>query len=623
MMPTSTAPRIPGRRKLLVQLRDAALAGGTVLLVGPVGIGKTTLLCELRRQAVEAGRPCGYAPRVAALGDATQALGVAYPEMTARGRTPRSRRASLRLAAEARPGLLLLDHVVAAGTALRGYLRSLRGTGLGVVIAFDADTPRDRARLRELRLGHHEIDVPPLGPRALAALLDSGLAGQALPGDLPRAERRRLVAGARGCPGRIVRMLPIVADPTYWRDGRPLCGVLTAAVEDAIFAHDRDVTDDQPADPLSREATLGGSSGRRVGSGTGRCAGRVVGSPVGAPGGRPSQVRRFVMGNDGTMMESARRALEAVLSVREGERLVVVTDREREPVGRAFLEGGRALGAAAAIYVLPADRPLGAVPDELLSLLPGQNVAINAFRGLADETPFRIQLIKREMEVVSRLGHCPGITEDMMTAGPMNVDYAKMQADARRLLDALAGARAAHLTGPGGTDLRLGIERRDFQTDVVIERGSWGNLPAGEVWCGPEETKADGILVCDGSIGDLGQVPAPVRLTVADGRIREIECTDLAFADRVRTLTAIDDQASVIGELGIGLNPGARITGELLEDEKAIRTAHIAFGNNDSMPGGTNHSRTHRDFLVRLPTLRVRFLDGSERILIEGGRITI
>lgn len=330
------------------------------------------------------------------------------------------------------------------------------------------------------------------------------------------------------------------------------------------------------------------------------------------------------MDSDGTMTQSARRALEAVMSVRAGERFLVVTDRERETVGRAFLEGGRALGAASAIYVLPAaGRPFRAVPEDLLALLPGHDVAVNAFRGLAEETPFRIDLIRREMEIVSRLGHCPGITEGMLTEGPMNVDYASMQADARRLMRALAGARTAHLTGPAGTDLWLGIERRDFQTDVVIERGTWGNLPAGEVWCGPEETKAHGVLVCDGSIGDLGHVPAPVRLTVDGGRIREIACDDRAFADRIRELTAVDDEASVVGELGIGLNPGARITGELLEDEKAFRTAHVAFGNNESMPGGTNRSRTHRDFLVRLPTLRVLFVDGSERVLIEEGRITV
>ncbi len=36
--------------------------------------------------------------------------------------------------------------------------------------------------------------------------------------------------------------------------------------------------------------------------------------------------------------------------------------------------------------------------------------------------------------------------------------------------------------------------------------------------------------------------------------------------------------AAVVGELGIGLNPRARLTGNLLEDEKGGKTAHIALG---------------------------------------------
>jgi leucyl aminopeptidase (aminopeptidase T) len=73
--------------------------------------------------------------------------------------------------------------------------------------------------------------------------------------------------------------------------------------------------------------------------------------------------------------------------------------------------------------------------------------------------------------------------------------------------------------------------------------------------------------------------------------------------------------ARVIGELGIGVNPKARITGNLLEDEKAGKTAHIAFGNNENMPGGKNNSKTHRDFLFHSPTLTVTYSDGSERQL--------
>ena len=223
------------RRRLAERLLGRLLSGGTVLLLGPVGIGKTTILHKLARDARARDRPCGLAPRTATLRDVTRALAEAYPAVSGAARTQRSLRGSLRLAVEERPGVLLLDHLVAAGTATRGYLRSLRGTGLGVALAVDVDTPRDRARVRDLRLGHHELDVPPVGSRALASLLDCGLAGRTLPGPVLQPDRRRLVGGARGCPGRIVLLLQVIGDPRHWRDGRLLCVAVTEAVEDAVF----------------------------------------------------------------------------------------------------------------------------------------------------------------------------------------------------------------------------------------------------------------------------------------------------------------------------------------------------------------------------------------------------
>ena len=79
--------------------------------------------------------------------------------------------------------------------------------------------------------------------------------------------------------------------------------------------------------------------------------------------------------------------------------------------------------------------------------------------------------------------------------------------------------------------------------------------------------------------------------------------------------------ASVVGELGIGLNPRARLTGNLLEDEKAGKTAHIAFGHNTDMPNGVNDSKTHRDFLFYNPTFEVEYLDGSKKTIIKDGEI--
>jgi aminopeptidase len=65
------------------------------------------------------------------------------------------------------------------------------------------------------------------------------------------------------------------------------------------------------------------------------------------------------------------------------------------------------------------------------------------------------------------------------------------------------------------------------------------------------------------------------------------------------------------------------LTGNLLEDEKAYRTAHIAFGNNEEMPGGQNTSNIHRDCLFPNPTMTVTYIDEIQRILIKEGKLRI
>jgi leucyl aminopeptidase (aminopeptidase T) len=64
------------------------------------------------------------------------------------------------------------------------------------------------------------------------------------------------------------------------------------------------------------------------------------------------------------------------------------------------------------------------------------------------------------------------------------------------------------------------------------------------------------------------------------------------------TLDAGGENGRVLAELGIGTNPGAMISGRILEDEKVEGTVHFAFGTNTSF-GGDNQATVDIDGLVR------------------------
>lgn len=324
-----------------------------------------------------------------------------------------------------------------------------------------------------------------------------------------------------------------------------------------------------------------------------------------------------------TMSAAAGRAMQNVLDLTAADRVLVVTDPVTAECGEAFLEGARALGCAAQLYRLPADgRPLAAMPADLPPLLDEVDVVVNAIVGDPAEVPFRLQWIAAiEGSGRHRLGHSPGIDAEMMLGGALDVDYEAMNARATRLLAGLKRAATVRLTTPAGTDLTMNVRRRLFTHDLKATFSAGANLPCGEVYGAPVENGADGLLVVDGGFAGQGRLADPVVIIVRAGRAVAIEGDNQAAVDTVRGFMDTDEGARGIAELGLGLNPRARLSGRILEAEKVLGTVHVAFGDNDGMPGGQGRSRMHMDYLVLAPTVEVTPRSGDRRILLRDGQL--
>jgi aminopeptidase len=88
-----------------------------------------------------------------------------------------------------------------------------------------------------------------------------------------------------------------------------------------------------------------------------------------------------------------------------------------------------------------------------------------------------------------------------------------------------------------------------------------------------------------------------------------------AAAWLLQTLDAGGENGRTLAELGIGTNPGATISGQILEDEKVEGTVHFAFGTNTGF-GGNNQATVHIDGLVRDAVVD---LDGQP--ILRAGRL--
>ncbi len=202
----------------LILLR--AISGQRVLLYGPRGSGKSTLLEQLRVELVRQAVPCGYAPSTAHLDDITRALTTAYPAVKAAAVRRRTARARLRLAADRRGGVLLLDHVSEVSNAMVGFMRRMVGGMTGIVLAFDVESDTERAAaIRPGRLGGLPIRMPETSARQLKVLWRR-LCRQQHWVDLSPALETRLLREAAGRPGWLVQCAALAADSRYRRDGK-------------------------------------------------------------------------------------------------------------------------------------------------------------------------------------------------------------------------------------------------------------------------------------------------------------------------------------------------------------------------------------------------------------------
>ncbi|MDQ4143592.1 MAG: aminopeptidase [Actinomycetota bacterium] len=303
--------------------------------------------------------------------------------------------------------------------------------------------------------------------------------------------------------------------------------------------------------------------------------------------------------------------LDQCLGVQAGEDVVVLTDPPKRALAEAFLAGARAVGADAVLIEMSERSSHGEEPP------PPVAAALSRCRALIAPTSKSVTHTEARRAACAqgaRAATMPGITEDMLVR-TMRADYAEIARRSRAVARALSDAREVRVSSARGTELSLSIEGRQGVPDDGDLRapGSFGNLPAGEGFIAPLEASAQGRVVFDGSIWPIGLLEEPLTVDVEDGYATKIS------GPRAHELQSLLEphgkEAFAVAELGIGTNDAAKLTGNVLEDEKIMGTVHVAFGDNHSF-GGAIRVASHQDGVVLEPTVMV-----DSAVLLERGRL--
>jgi leucyl aminopeptidase (aminopeptidase T) len=308
---------------------------------------------------------------------------------------------------------------------------------------------------------------------------------------------------------------------------------------------------------------------------------------------------------------AVRTVLRDCLRIEPGEEVLVICNPVTEDIGALMRIEAEGDGAFATLAVISELDSNGAEPPTPVAaaMVAAEVVLAPTIQSLSHTNARRAAT-----QAGVRIATLPGVTEDML-ARLMNADMRTLRRRGAAIAAALRSGEEARITCRHGSDLRLGLEDRIPIADagVLNAPGAFGNLPCGEAFVAP--TTAEGTLVVDGSIAGVGKVETPVELTVRDGHLTD--ATGPEGAALLEMLTMHGEDGTNVAELGIGTNEEATLTGNILEDEKILGTAHVAFGASAAI-GGTVQVPVHLDCVIVEPTVEV---DGKE--IVRGGQLLV
>jgi leucyl aminopeptidase (aminopeptidase T) len=289
---------------------------------------------------------------------------------------------------------------------------------------------------------------------------------------------------------------------------------------------------------------------------------------------------------------------------------LLVTDREKMEIAEALAYWAKKKGAETTTYLMTETlRPI-TKPTSLFQEMARKATCIAyMLDARIEEKPFRGYMVKVGMEN-SRICMMPGLTREMMER-LVNIDFNEMDVFTKKMIKALKDADDVLVENPEGTKIQFSVKGRKWVNDNgdISRKGEHGNLPAGECFTAPVEKTFTGRLIIsliDDKLGRGGLEFEKGKLVKHSGR----------GIEAIMKIVGRDETGRIIGEFGIGTNPRARLTANMLEAEKAFGTAHFAIG--DSYGLGKNKSSHHYDALVKKVTIKAK-----GKVLMKDGRFRL
>jgi leucyl aminopeptidase (aminopeptidase T) len=301
--------------------------------------------------------------------------------------------------------------------------------------------------------------------------------------------------------------------------------------------------------------------------------------------------------------------------LRRGERAYVISDPVTREVGEYVARVAADTADRVRHDTIDGAATHGVEPPEAIARrIAGADVVFCLTRASMAHTQAR----KQATDGGTRFLSLPDYSLELLASDSLRADFESLRPQAEALAARLSAGSTVSIRSGRGADLSLAISGRTANCcpGVCHERGSLASPPDAEVNIAPVEGSAQGVAWIDGSIPcpAIGLLAEPVGLAIREGRIVEFTGPGGTVAQLKSIFhQAQTPQAFLLAEFGIGLNPLARLSGRMLEDEGCAGTVHLGFGSNATI-GGRNRVAFHLDFVIRSPRVWI-----DETLVLQGG----
>ena len=320
---------------------------------------------------------------------------------------------------------------------------------------------------------------------------------------------------------------------------------------------------------------------------------------------------------------SAQTVIKTCMDIRRGENVLIVCDPTTGDIGQALHEAANERSDRVLLIVMPKARHHGEEPPSpVANLMRQQQVVIAPTRYSLTHT----RAIRQSVRGGARVATMPGMTNEMFSRGGMSADFNEIKQKISDLTPYFRRRRIVHVKSEQGTDVSFEVNWREWKLDdngICNRPKMLTNLPAGKAFIMPREGTMNGKVVIDGS-WESNLVDEPITLVIEQGMVMDVKGGTTAatirqeFGEAAKRLRTKDrENVWTVAEFGFGMNPQARLSGNVLEDEKRLGTCYFSVGDNTAL-GGTSAVGIHIPGVLKNASV---WLDETQ--IITNGEFTL